>query len=242
MRILVCNETFRCNDKAFEFYRPIVVGPDPVAILDPRPETFVQDYSFNGFTFYTLWNGADAIPPFNDYSGTLITVPIYLTDDTGNILTDDQGNPIVIGTQQVPGESVAKQAVLAEVAELSGVATPQVTDFSMLLAHGSVAQTLLAANASRNWVLIYNPSNQPLAISEGVARMGGRSSNQLGYGEAMFWASAQGEGVPYGGAMSWVGPWTGQPVWVWENTTAIFLTDDSGNILTDDQGNPLTAN
>lgn len=45
LRILVCQEQERCNDAPFEFYRPILVGPDPVAIQDPRPEWFA--YSEN---------------------------------------------------------------------------------------------------------------------------------------------------------------------------------------------------
>ena len=45
LRILVCKETERCNDRPFEFYRPILVGPDPVSIPDPRMEFFA--YSEN---------------------------------------------------------------------------------------------------------------------------------------------------------------------------------------------------
>jgi hypothetical protein len=45
LRILVCNENERCNDKPFEFNRPIIVGPDPVPFSDPRPEPFAQDYA-----------------------------------------------------------------------------------------------------------------------------------------------------------------------------------------------------
>lgn len=34
LRIKVCP---RCYDKPFEFNRPIVLGPDPVPVRDPRP-------------------------------------------------------------------------------------------------------------------------------------------------------------------------------------------------------------
>lgn len=35
IRILVCKLT--CNDEPFEFFRPVVLPPDPMPILDARP-------------------------------------------------------------------------------------------------------------------------------------------------------------------------------------------------------------
>ena len=45
LRILVCKERERCNDAPFEFYRPIIIPPDPYPTKDPRPEFF--SYSDN---------------------------------------------------------------------------------------------------------------------------------------------------------------------------------------------------
>lgn len=35
LRILVCKRT--CDDKPFELNRPIIIGPDPIPVRDPRP-------------------------------------------------------------------------------------------------------------------------------------------------------------------------------------------------------------
>ncbi len=35
LRILVCTQT--CNDEPYEQDRPIIIGPDPVPVKDPRP-------------------------------------------------------------------------------------------------------------------------------------------------------------------------------------------------------------
>lgn len=37
--LLVCQ---RCEDKPYEFNRPIIIGPDPVPIRDPRPGWYAQ--------------------------------------------------------------------------------------------------------------------------------------------------------------------------------------------------------
>ena len=37
IHILVCD---RCLDKPFEFNRPVIVGPDPVPVNNPRPGSY----------------------------------------------------------------------------------------------------------------------------------------------------------------------------------------------------------
>jgi hypothetical protein len=39
LQLLVCDQ---CYDKPFEFFRPILVGPDPLSIVNARPEFFQQ--------------------------------------------------------------------------------------------------------------------------------------------------------------------------------------------------------
>ena len=63
-RYLVCHT---CMDKPFEHHRPIVVPPDPMPILNPRPDTYL---SMN-----------------ND--------PSALKDMNGELILDSNGNPIL---------------------------------------------------------------------------------------------------------------------------------------------------
>lgn len=66
LRILVCDI---CEDKPFELNRPIIIGPDPVPPRDPRP----------GFQAYEEAQG-----------------PQWELTDTGEIITGDDGIPIVV--------------------------------------------------------------------------------------------------------------------------------------------------
>ena len=40
LRIRVCRP---CTDKPFEFYRPVILPPEPVSVPNPRPENFAAD-------------------------------------------------------------------------------------------------------------------------------------------------------------------------------------------------------
>lgn len=201
LQILVCKEVERCNDKPFEFFRPILVGPDPVPIKDPRPENFQADYGLQGFTPYTLWNG-----PFP------IENLVYLYDQDGDIVVDQNGTPIVAE------QGYGKMSVLTAVASLSGIAIPDpYTDWSTSITAVSTSQTLVPANVDRTWLLLYNPGSIPLAISiSGAAVLGVRPSIVLGFGEAMFWATAQGGQPVTQNAVTVAGPFAGASAWAWE--------------------------
>lgn len=53
IRLLVCRD---CTDKPFQHWKPIVTGPDPIPILDPRPEDYVTAEGLNG----VVWQNAHA--------------------------------------------------------------------------------------------------------------------------------------------------------------------------------------
>jgi len=92
LRILVCKT---CLDEPYEFNRPIVIGPDPMPVKDPRPGYLAQQ-------------GGPAPPPFFPFNPFVTTAPpsafVYLTDDLNNVVTDDLGHPIEIdlGTAEGP--------------------------------------------------------------------------------------------------------------------------------------------
>lgn len=71
LRIRVCD---RCLDRPAAFLKPLILPPDPVPVLDPRP----QNFSVVGPTVI--------VPQ---------PIPIYLLDDVGNIVTNDIGQALV---------------------------------------------------------------------------------------------------------------------------------------------------
>jgi|SRR6185312_9084041 hypothetical protein len=69
LRILVCRP---CTDLPQEQLRPIIIGPDPVPIRDPRP----------GYAATQMQGGSPLIPP---------AINGFITDDFGEVITDDSG-------------------------------------------------------------------------------------------------------------------------------------------------------
>jgi hypothetical protein len=78
LRLRVCR---RCTDKPFEFWRPVILPPDPSPRIDPRPEDFDAEMG----PMPPVWSPAYMLPQ-----------PIYITSegDTPFILTDDDGVPL----------------------------------------------------------------------------------------------------------------------------------------------------
>lgn len=75
LKLLVCRD---CYDTPFEHWRPIITGPDPVPIQDPRPENYATAEALNSF----VW--------VNDN-----VVPFYFSDDSGNMI-NWTGAPLVM--------------------------------------------------------------------------------------------------------------------------------------------------
>lgn len=90
LRILVCPT---CIDEFYHFNRPILIGPDPVPVKDPRPG-------------YLRQQAGPPPPPFFPFAPFNPVGPpsqfVYLTDDLGNVITDDLGHPIEIEAGTAP--------------------------------------------------------------------------------------------------------------------------------------------
>jgi hypothetical protein len=185
---LVCP---KCLDIPFEQQKVLILPPDPVPRVNPRPSFDTTGFAIAGFPTptspqnqgMTQWALATAAPIAGTYPTT-------------------------------------KAAVLSAVASLSGVPTPaSITDQSITLTRG-VAQTLLAANATRTWMLIYNPAQQVAEFALGSTAWNGQMNLAIGAGQAWFWANAQQLTPVYQGIVSAIGQFSGLPLWAWDTSAA----------------------
>lgn len=217
---LVCR---RCLDEPQEQYRTIILPGDPIPRVNPRPSPDVTGYATAGSV---------AVPTNPENRGFSQYV-------LGSPTPGDYPNPLS-GHPPMTSSAIGKAAVLAQVAQLSGIPTPtQALDYSTIIGRASLSQTLMIPQAPRSWVLIYNPADPQVQISLAGAAFWGMTTNLIiGPGEAFFWSTSQGLGAAYRGAVSIVGLFPGMPLWAWQSAApALVLTDDLGNPVTDDQGN-----
>lgn len=108
-------------------------------------------------------------------------------------------------------------AVVAQVVANSGVAAPiGLTGYAVAMPRNVTTQ-IAAANPTRSWFLIFNPTQVNAQISTGAAVLGGLNNLAIGPGEAYFWATGQLLAPVYQGAMTAISPWGGNlPLWVWD--------------------------
>lgn len=181
--ILVCP---RCNDFPQEQFRTVVLPPDPVPRINPRPDVYT--------TLPAIEGGNVPAAPFN------LGFSVY-----------------VLGAPAIGRIPATKAEALAAIAVASGVATPGTeVDRSITIAAAQVSQQVMAANVARSWVALYNPFVSPIAIATGAAVWGADTNVMLGPGQAMFWATAQGNGAPWAGVISAVSLAVGTMLWAWE--------------------------
>lgn len=126
-----------------------------------------------------------------------------------------------------PGSGLYPQtqaAVLASIAAASGLPTPGSLAFSSVpLTPANTAVPLLSANASRTFLLVYNPTFMVQQFSEGQAIQGALSNLSIGPGQAFFWATAQGLGTVYRGPLTAVTQYGAPlPLWVWQDGSDFF--------------------
>jgi hypothetical protein len=205
---LVC---WQCNDIPQDQLRTVILPPDPIPVEQPRPEFFTFDYALQGFTQYTLVPAILSSPtPIAAGPGTRLIVTGGFNPSagsskflvTGGFATQSAGNTV----------DAAKAAVLAAIAALSGVATPSpLTDDSGSIAAPFVAQQLVPANASRSFLLIYNPSNAPMAVSLATAAFGAAGTINIGPGNALLMATGATQG-----AMTIIAYAANVPYFAWE--------------------------
>lgn len=109
-----------CISKPQDQLRPVLLPPDPVPIIDPRPERLVPQQSLAGYTGRSVWQNLNGFSQVVGPQGIKIRMPVLaefdptnpieaknalwvalfnagypvpvLTDDFGNLLFDDFGN------------------------------------------------------------------------------------------------------------------------------------------------------
>jgi len=189
----------RCLDVPQEQFKVLILPPDPKPRVNPRPSHDITQPHVLGQTPPTS-------PENQGFTRYLLgggsIPPFYPTD---------------------------KQTVLADILALSGLPVPgTILDQSVTLTQG-VPVAVMPVNPLRSWVLLYNPTQQPceFALGSPQAAWNGTLNLPIGPGEAYFWATAQGLGVPYQGPISAIGQYSGAPLWAWD-TLSGGLGNDNG--------------
>lgn len=212
---LVCKP---CLDVPQEQFRVLILPTDPQPRVPSRPSPDITQWA----TYNT-----PVIPtnPENlGFSQYVLGSPAYI-EDYPNPLTG--GSPIT-----------GKEAVLARVAFLSRIPTPNPFDLSIVIQRANIGQVLLGAQPMRSWVLFYNPTQVPMQIAFGNTAMWGVTTNvSLGPGEAYFWSTSQGLGNVYTGPISVISQTAGAAVWAWEQPAGLVWVDGYGVPIVDGYGN-----
>lgn len=177
-----------CLDKPQDQYRSPILPPDPIPRISPRPSASVTPIPYIG--------------------SPLPTTP------------ENQGfTQYVLGPSSLVFGMPSPSAVLAAVAANSHVPTPNPASLisNIVPMAGNTTVPLLAANANRTFLLIFNPTQFPAQISRVAAVNGAISNLSIGPNEAYFQATALGLGGAYTGAMTAVGLFAPLPLWIWED-------------------------
>lgn len=197
--LLVCRE---CLDIPQDQLRSPILPADPFPRTNPRPSANVTPIVYRG--------------------GPLATTP-----------ENQSFSQYTLGASFVASglpPALTQAGVLASVSQLSGVPTPiggaLASYIIPMLGNSTVA--LLATNATRSFLLIYNPTQVPAQISTGTARQGTITNLSIGPGETYFWATAQGLAPVYQGSMTAIGLSPGLPLWVWEDGTGPLFYNNGG--------------
>lgn len=190
-----------CDDVPQDQYRSPLLPADPVPRSNPRVSA--------------------QITPIAPVGGPLPTNPT------------NQGFTVYqFGAVSIPGSyPTTKATALAAIAAASGVATPSTyLDLSATLTPAGVSVQIAMVNPIRYWLALYNPTqfSQQFAFGS-TASWGGLGNLSIGPGEAFFWATSQGLGTVYQGAISAVGVYDSLPLWAFEAQGTI--TDDLGNSI-----------
>jgi hypothetical protein len=204
----------QCLDVPFEQYRVLILPGDPIPRQNARPSPNTTPPGTEGFPLPT--------PPQNQgFTGYALGVP------QGGLYTASNAD------------------VLAQIAALSGVPTPPgVVDRSITIAAPGATQAILPVNGSRTWLLIYSPTGAQAVISTGTAVFGSPTILPIGPGQAYFWATAQGLGAVYQGAMTAAGLLAGAPLWCFESNGTGGgnpMQDGAGNLMNDGSGNIMES-
>lgn len=150
---LVCQQD--CLDTPQEQNKTLILPPDPVPRVNPRPGTNVTPPYFAGF-----------FPP---------TSP---QDQGFSVYELGMSAPI---NGMYP---TTKAGALAGVASVSGITTPTNAVDQALVLPKNLPTQVLPSNNVRSWVLLYNPTSAPFQISLGPTTWGAINNLLIGAGEA----------------------------------------------------------
>lgn len=193
---LVCDS---CYCKPQPQLKAIRLPPDPVPVKNPRPWNFNQINMPLGFTEYSMWAG-----------GTPLNFGVVLVDQDGNPILTSTGEEILI---EIGSDGVA---LLAQLAEMTDIPVPgNIVSYNSTIQTRQVAQQLIPADPLRSYIAIFNPCTAPMGVSTGTATLGVTPSITIAGGACLFWATAQGYGTPYTGAMTIIGDFPGTPYYAY---------------------------
>lgn len=192
----------RCLDIPFEQRKVLILPADPIPHRNPRPGTNITGAAILGFS-----------PPASpDNQGmtrfqTAIGYPINGTYPT------------------------TKPLALAAAAFLSGIPTPSGINDQSIITVARMTQTLLAPNAERTWLLIYNPTQQVAEFALASAAWNGTMNLAIGPGDAYFWATAQNLQPVYQGVVTAVSELSDLQLWAWDAPAGSFMFGNDGGVL-----------
>jgi hypothetical protein len=197
--ILVCRRCLDVPQPQLYQYAP---PPDPVPVYQARPDLFPTSGNM-GFTPYNLlW------PNVPGGAGGGIGQFIIGVSAIG--AGTSPGNPVAVPWPTTDG---AAQAALAA---QSGIATPLLlNDYTQTVTLPNVAVTVVPANPARSWLAIYSPGGL-FVFSTGTAAIGSQTSATIDPGLCYFWATAQGNGAVYTGALSVAALQGGAQIMAWD--------------------------
>lgn len=189
---LVCP---RCLDTPFEQQKTILLPPDPLPRINPRPSHDVTPMALLG-------SSAPTSPDTQGFTQFVLG-----------------GSPLA------PFLPTSKAAVLANIAVLTGLPVPStITDESVVLAQGQ-AVTVLAPNPLRIFMALYNPTQQPCEFALGATAWNGSLNLSLGAGQCYVWSAAQNLQPLWQGAVSAIGQYGPLPLWAWDTTVNGLASD-----------------
>lgn len=211
----------RCLSKPQPQLKTVILPLDPVPIDEPRPERFQAQQSINGLTAPAVWQNLNGFTQIVGPQGTSIRMPILaefdptgpqaknamwtslfnagypvpvLTDDAGDLLTDDFGNVALQDGVTEGSGTIALSGVGQKV--FAGYPLPILIsddgqsvltdDFGNVLIQDGADPTgipaivpTVAAAYARNNILIYNPTSLMLAVAQNAPPTLGISAASL---------------------------------------------------------------
>jgi hypothetical protein len=186
-------------------FRSPILRPDPIPRVNPRPSPNVTPIPYIG-------------------------QPLPTTPGNLGFTQYTLGASAASWPPQLYPTTMAK--VLAQVLANAGVtAPPDLVATAVFLSPAAASVPLLAANPSRTFLLVYNPTQVIPQISLGAAALGGLNNLSIGPGEAYFWSTSQGLGPAYTGALTAVTPFPTLPLWVWEDGGGAGEFYNDGGVL-----------